>query len=328
MHDVAVHPEVDEALRAGRPVVALETALLTHGLPRAPLAGFSDRDPGGGAGWDRAAPVNLEAARAMGRVVRAGGAVPAPIGVLKGRLHLGLDDEALAHLAADTAARKTSIAGLAHAIASGHSAGTTVSATLAACMLPKAGAIRVFATGGIGGVHRAWTRRPDISADLRQLARTPVCVVCAGGKSVLDLPATVEALEGLGVPVVGYRTDRFPRFHAAGDDRLRTPQRLDDPAAVARMCRQQWDELGQETGVLLANPIAEAFALDGEELEEAARQAERIADHRGVIGADRTPFLLEQLTRLTGGRSLLANLALLVNNAKVAAVVASALARG
>jgi pseudouridine-5'-phosphate glycosidase len=325
VNNIAVHPEVDEALQARRPVVALETALLTHGLPRTPLAEVSDREPGGAAGWDRAAPTNLEAVRAMSRAVRAGGAAPACIGVLKGRLHIGLDEDALRTLAADTAARKASIAGLACALASESSAGLTVSAALAACTLPESGIIRVFATGGIGGVHRGWSWRPDVSGDLRQIARTPVCVVCAGAKSILDVPATVEALEALGVPVVGYGTDRFPRFHAGGDDRLRTPHRLDEPSAVARMCRHQWDELGLETGLVLANPVPARFALPQEELDEAVEQAAQIADDRRVIGPDRTPFLLDQLMRLTGGRSLAANLALLVSNARLAAAVASAL---
>lgn len=324
MNTIALHPEVDEALRARRPVVALETALLTHGLPRAPLADHVQAVGDLPEGWNPDGPTNLETARAMQRAVRKGGAVPAVIGVLEGALHIGLDDDALAGLAADAAARKASIGNLAHIMAGGQSAGTAVSATLAACMLAEAGPIRVFATGGIGGVHHGWTSRPDISADLLQLATTPVCVVCAGAKSILDLPATIEALETLGVPVVGYRTDRFPRFHAPGDDRLRTSQRADDPRSVAGLCRLQWEILGLEAGILLANPLPPQSALDREELDEAVRKANEVADDRGVEGADRTPCLLEELARLTGGRSLAANIALLVNNAHLAAAVAAA----
>ena len=324
MNTIALHPEVDEALRARRPVVALETALLTHGLPREPLAARVQATGGSPEGWNPDGPTNLETARAMQRAVRESGAVPAMIGVLKGTLHIGLDDAALAGLAADAEARKASIGNLAHIMAGGQSAGTAVSATLAACMLAEAGPIRVFATGGIGGVHRGWTSRPDISADMLQLATTPVCVVCAGAKSILDLPATIEALETLGVPVVGYGTDRFPCFHARGDDRLRTPQRADDPRSVAAVCRLQWEILGLEAGILLANPLPPESALDRDELDEAVRQANAIADDRGVTGSDRTPFLLAELARLTGGRSLAANIALLVRNARLAGAVAGA----
>jgi len=300
---------------------------MTHGLPRRPLARGASADPGGEKGWDPEGPLHLETARAMQRAVREGGAVPATIGVLGGALHIGLDDGSLVELAADTAAGKASTANLAAAMACGQSAGTAVSATLAACALAEAGPIRVFATGGIGGVHAGWTQRPDVSADLLQLATTPTCVVCAGAKSILDLPATVEALETLGVPVVGYQTDLFPRFHAPGDERLKTPHRADDPLAVARLCRLQWEVLSAEVGLVLANPIPPQFALDGRELDEAVVKANRAADDRAVTGPERTPFLLNELARLTDDRSLIANIALLLNNARLAAAVAVALCR-
>jgi pseudouridine-5'-phosphate glycosidase len=322
---ITVHPEVDHALRHRRPVVALETALMTHGLPRRPLAAGAGALPGGAEGWDREGPLNLETARAMQRTVREGGAVPATIGVLGGTLHIGLDEQPLAELASDRTAAKASTANLAAVMARGQSAGTAVSATLAACALAEAGPIRVFATGGIGGVHAGWTQRPDVSADLLQLATTPTCVVCAGAKSILDLPATVEALETLGVPVVGYRTDHFPRFHAPGDERLHTTHRVDDAPAVARLCRVQWEVLGAEVGVVLANPIPPQFALDGRELEEAVAKANLAADEQAISGAQRTPFLLAELARLTDERSLVANIALLLNNARLAAAAAVAL---
>ncbi len=191
----------------------------------------------------------------MQRIVREGGAVPATIGIVDRTLHIGLDDESLTRLALDESAEKASTANLAQVLASGAAAGTTVSATLAACSMPEAGPIRVMATGGIGGVHRNWTRTPDISADLRELAATPACVVCTGAKSILDLPATVEALETLGVPIVGYRTDFFPRFHALGDERLTVQQRVDEPAAAAELCRTQWRMLRRPGGILLVGPL-------------------------------------------------------------------------
>lgn len=300
---------------------------MTHGLPRRPLAAGAGALPGGAEGWDPQGPLTLETTRAMQRAVREEGAVPATIGVLGGTLHIGLDDGSLAELAAETAAGKASTANLAAVMARGQSAGTAVSATLAACALAEAGPIRVFATGGIGGVHAGWTQRPDVSADLLQLATTPTCVVCAGAKSILDLPATVEALETLGVPVVGYQTDLFPRFHAPGDERLKTQHRADDPPAVARLCRLQWEVLSADVGVVLAHPIPPQFALDSQELDEAVAKANRAADDRAVTGAERTPFLLEELARLTNDRSLIANIALLLNNARLAAAVAVALCR-
>jgi pseudouridine-5'-phosphate glycosidase len=317
---VIVHPEVEQALREGRAVVALESAVITHGLPRAPMP----NPPGDPARWDASAPLHVEAARAVQRAVRDGGAVPAMIAVIDGELRIGLDDEALERLAAEDRPVKASVVNLAYAMDARAIAGTTVSATIAACGLLELGSIRVFATGGIGGVHAGWNERPDVSADLRQLAVSRVCVVCAGAKSILDVPATVEALEALGVPIVGFGTEAFPLFYARDDRDLRVAQRVDDPAAVASLCRVHWQILRRESGVLVANPIPKNDALGDDELRRAVGRANRIADDAGIAGPDRTPFLLTELARLTDGRSLRANVALLLNNARLAAAIAVA----
>jgi len=316
---VAVHPEVTEALREHRPVVALESAVITSGLPRQSLAREPDCDA---PGWDPASPINLEVARLLERTVRNGGVVPATVGVIDGTLHIGLSDGQLERLAKDRGAMKSAVTDLAHRLASGATAGTTVSATLAACALPSAGPIQVFATGGIGGVHRDWVESPDISADLSQIATSPVCVVSAGAKSVLDVPATVETLEALGVLVIGYRTDWFPLFYSLGDDDIAVPTRLDDAPDIANACRVQWETLGRSGGVLVANPVPEDHALNAADIEQIVSLAEALATARRVSGRDRTPFLLAEIAERTGGASLQANIALLLSNAALAADIA------
>jgi pseudouridine-5'-phosphate glycosidase len=258
--------------------------------------------------------------------VRDHGAVPATVAVLGGALHIGLDDDQLEQLAGHAHAAKASAATLAHAMATGHDAGTTVSATLLACRQPETGPpIRVLATGGIGGVHRDWSSRPDVSADLLEIANTAACVVCTGAKSIHDPQATLEALEALGVAVVGFRTDRFPSFYAAAGD-LRVPRRADDVAVVARWCGIQWHELGSNAGVLLANPVAPGAALEAEALKAALAGASEAAIARRVAGEDLTPFLLAEVARRMGPEALDANIALLANNARLAAQVAVAMA--
>lgn len=338
MPAIRIHPEVESALRENRPVVALETAVVTHGLPRDPLPETSRLDL---PQWDRSQPVNLELARAMERSLHHAGVTPAAIAIIDGTLCIGLDDDELVMLAENQCAEKASTANMAAIIARGGSAGTTVSATLAACacaskhlsaektssqsLSPQS--IRVFATGGIGGVHRNWQSHPDISADLRAIATTPVCIVCAGAKSILDLPATLEALETLGVPVVGYRTNCFPQFQCIGTDDLALCDRADDPQTAAQICDTHWRSLQQSTGIILANPVPREFAMNADELEQAVREAEALAAARHIAGQERTPFVLAQIACLTQGRSLDANIALLLNNAQVAAEVAAALAR-
>ncbi|MCA9689026.1 MAG: pseudouridine-5'-phosphate glycosidase [Myxococcales bacterium] len=296
-----VAPEVAAALARGGPVVGLETAVLTHGLPR---------------------PQNLHVVRAMAAAVRRAGATPAVIGALAGVVRVGLDDDALATLAAAAAPKKLGARDLAWAIAAKASGGTTVSATLACC---SAAGIRVIATGGIGGVHRDTAQR-DVSADLYELSQSTCCVVCSGGKSILDLPATLEALESLGVPVIGWRTDHLPQFHARGDARLPAPRRLDAIEQVVALCRARWGPLAQRGGLLLANPAPAAAALDQAELDAVVAAACQRARERGIQGAALTPFLLADLEDRTDGRSLRANLALLEDNARLAGELAAALA--
>lgn len=343
MPSIRFHPEVAEALQRGLPVVALESAVITTGLPREPLPASSRLRAGKTAEQNPAlahcdwnAPLNLELGRAMQRVVRAHAAIPATIAIIEGDLCIGLEDDKLVMLASEQCAAKASVTDLAFIMSRRGFAGTTVSATMAACRVahshmksrntaaPNTG-ICCFATGGIGGVHRNWQTHPDISADLRQIAATPVCVVCSGAKSILDLPATLEALEALGVPVIGYRTDRFPQFLSEGDDHLHLARRIDDVGAAADLCGVHWETLGLESGILLANPVPSEFAMRADELESAIEQAERNAAAHRISGAARTPFLLKELAHLTSGRSLDANIALLLNNARLAAELVVAL---
>lgn len=310
-------------MRERRPVVALETAVMTAGLPRDSFEGDRSWLP---ATWQADQPVNIEAARAIIRQVESAGATAATVAVLDGTLHIGLDEDALERLARDPEAGKTSTADLASVMESGGSAGTTVSATLAACGLARPRPIRVFATGGIGGVHRGWAERLDVSADLRAMTASPVCVVCAGAKSMLDVEATVEALEALGVPIVGYGTDLFPRFYSRGASAGPGVTRCDSPEAVARLCCRHWDDLRLGTSVMVAQPVAEAQAMDADEVERLVEQAEEAAQRAGRTGGRRTPFVLSELSRLTGGRSLEANLAVLLNNAALAGRVARVMA--
>ena len=315
---VRVAAEVREAIDAGRPVVALETAVLTHGLPRAPMP-----VPCGLDAWDATLPANLALSLLLDATVRAAGAVPATVAMLDGQLHVGLGRAQLERLGRDERARKLAARDLGAAAAQGACGGTTVSATLAACA--HAG-IRTFATGGIGGVHRGWTERPDVSADLAALARTPVAVVSAGAKSILDLPATVEALDSLGVPVVGLGTRAFPRFLCEGDPALGVSAAASDAAEAARICRAHWAFV-PEGGVLVANPPPPRWAIPADEVESALHAALQEAARSGVRGAAITPFLLDAVQRATGGRTVAANVAVLECNARAAAALAWALAR-
>ncbi|MBP2228366.1 pseudouridine-5'-phosphate glycosidase [Azospirillum agricola] len=294
-------PEIADALAEGRPVVALESTVISHGMPY---------------------PRNLDSARALEAEVRAAGAVPATIAVMDGRIRVGLDDPALERLAAGgTAAWKLSRRDLPTALAVGALGATTVAATMIAARMAG---IAVFATGGIGGVHRGAETSFDVSADLDELARTPVCVVCAGAKSILDLPKTLEVLETRGVPVLGFGTDEFPAFYSRRSG-LPVSHRCDNVSEVAAILHAKWD-LGLEGGVLLANPIPPADELDGEAMEAAIGLALADADSKGIKGKDITPHLLAALERLTEGRSLTANMALIRDNARVAAGVAAAFA--
>jgi pseudouridine-5'-phosphate glycosidase len=295
-----VHPEVGAALREHRPVVALESTLIAHGLPR---------------------PINVEAARAAEVAVRAGGAVPATIAIWQGRPTVGLNAEQIDFLARTASkVRKASRRDLAPAIAEQATAATTVSATM---FLANRAGIRVFATGGIGGVHRtSGTTAFDVSADLVELARTPVAVICAGAKSILDLAATLEVLETQGVPVIGYRTDEFPAFYLQSSG-LRLSVRVNSPEEATAVLSAHW-QLGG-AGAVLALAIRKNVALDPDEFSRALVAAERMAESEGVRGPALTPFLLARLAEITDGRTLRANTELIVANARLAAEVAGAL---
>lgn len=298
MH-VVLAPEVAAAHAAGRPLVALESTIIAHGLP-----------------W----PDNLAIARELEATVRAAGAVPATIAVVDGRCQVGLSDEVLERLARDGGRfAKASAIDLAIHIVRGSSAATTASAT--AVLAARAG-IRVFATGGIGGVHRGDTG--DVSHDLVALARTPIAVVSAGAKAILDLPRTVEVLESLGVLVVGYRTDEFPAFYT-GRSGVVLDHRVDGVAELAAIARARWDDL-EAGGILVGNPIPEAAALDATAIDIAIATALAEATAARITGKQLTPFLLARLAQVTGGASIRANRALAVHNAQVAGELAVALA--
>jgi len=281
-------------------IVALETAVLTHGLPY---------------------PINIQCMRNMCEAVREAGAIPAPIGIVEGRLIVGLDDSEIERLGAEeSGALKLSSRDLAFAMSTKACGGTTVAGTLAVIRL--AGGIRVFATGGIGGVHRGWRESLDVSADLNELAKTRCCVVCSGAKSILDVCATLEALETRGIPVVGYRTCLFPQFYFEGDSEVRVPHRVEEVAVVARLCETHWDGLESQTSVVLANSVPAEDGVPQSEIDNAIDSALRNADEAGVKGAALTPFLLEAVAAETEGRALRANLALLESNARLAGKVA------
>jgi len=285
---------VSQALEAGLPVVALETTVITHGLPY---------------------PENLSLAKDMEAEVMQAGAQPAAIGVLDGIVHIGLEMAQLERLAVEKGMHKISTRDFAPAIAKGWSGGTTVAGTM---LVAQRAGIRVFATGGIGGVHRQPSY--DVSADLLQLANTPMIVVCAGAKAILDLPATLEYLETCAVPVVGYQTDEFPAFYSRSSG-LKTSARADAPEDVAAIARAHW-ELGMTSAVLVVAPPPDESALPNETVEEAIREALQDAQVQGVRGQEVTPFLLRRVSQLTGGSSLRANLSFLRNNARLAAQIA------
>jgi pseudouridine-5'-phosphate glycosidase len=297
----AVAPEVRDALAARRAVVALESTIVTHGMPY---------------------PQNLQTALAVEDIVRAQRAVPATIALVDGRIRVGLDAAELERLAVAEGVAKASRRDLAALLARKAAAGTTVAATMIAAARAK---IPIFATGGIGGVHRGAAETFDISADLVELSRTPVAVVCAGAKSILDIAKTLEVLETHGVPVLGYRTDDFPAFFARTSGH-KVGHRFDSPRELAEVIAAQ-QRLGLDTGLLIANPVPEAEALPAAAVEAQIEQACRDAEAAGVSGKELTPFLLARISELSGGQSLRANIALIKNNAALAAEIAVELAR-
>ncbi|MBD9529458.1 MULTISPECIES: pseudouridine-5'-phosphate glycosidase [Paracoccus] len=303
MKDLLVFaPEVANALATGAPVVALESTIITHGMPY---------------------PQNLEVARKVETTVREAGAVPATIAIIAGKIHIGLDDETLESLAATPGSEvmKLSRADLAACLALGRTGATTVAATMICAELAG---IHVFATGGIGGVHRGAELSFDVSADLHELARTPVTVVAAGAKAILDLPKTLEVLETLGVPVIAVGQDQLPAFWSR-ESGLAAPLRMDDPAQIAASARMR-AALGLDGGQLVVNPIPETDEIPRSVMIPVVEQALAEAAEQGIAAKSVTPFLLQRIFELTDGRSLDANIALVLNNARLAARIATAMA--
>ena len=299
---VDLHPPVAAALAAGRPVVALESTIITHGMP-----------------W----PDNDRMAANVERIIEDEGAVPATIAVIDGRIKIGLSASEPEALARTTGAMKLSRADLAFAAAQGRTGGTTVAATMICAAMAG---ISVFATGGIGGVHKGAETSFDISADLDELARTPVVVVSAGAKAILDIEKTLEVLETRGVPVVAYRSDVMPAFWSRTSP-FPAPLRLDEADAIAAFFRTR-QALGLVGGMLVANPVPEADEIPAERMAGTIAEAQAAATEAGVTGKGVTPFLLQKILELTAGESLKTNIALVENNARLAAGIAKALSSG
>ena len=296
---LSLSDEVARAKENGTPMVALETTILSHGMPY---------------------PQNVETALAVEQIVREEGCVPATIAIIAGRMHIGLTHDQLERFGTAKDVLKLSRADLPYAVAAGKDGATTVAATMLCAHLAQ---IAVFATGGIGGVHRGAEQTMDVSADLHELARTPVAVVCAGAKALLDLPKTLEVLETLGVPVAAYGTSEFPAFWSRTSG-LPAPLRFDTPEDIANFLRVK-RELGFESGTLVANPIPLADEIPAQEMRGYIEVAVRESAEAGVTAKAVTPWLLDRIFRLTGGRSLEANVALVKNNARLAARIARSL---
>ena len=294
---IALSDEVQAALQEQRPVVALESTVIAHGLPY---------------------PANIEVAQAMEAGIRAEGAIPATVGILKGEIVIGLTSDQIQHLGTAQDVLKVSRRDLAVALATRRSGATTVAGTM---LCANMAGIHFFATGGIGGVHRGAETSMDISADLTELSRTPVLVVCAGAKSILDLDLTLEYLETQGVPVIGWQTDEFPAFYVRSSGR-RLAHRVDDVATLASIAHVQW--ACQLQGLVVGCPIPEQYAMDPGPLEAATEEALLLARKQGIRGSATTPFLLAHVAKVTAGESVEANKALLINNARWAAHFARA----
>lgn len=295
----SLSPAVAEALQQRRPTVALESTVVAHGLPL---------------------PHNLETARACEASVREVGAEPATIGILAGQAVIGLDEDQIAAISSRNDVVKVNLSNLSATLAQGRWGATTVAATL---HFARMAGIKVFATGGIGGVHRGAEMSFDISADLNALARYPVVTVCAGAKAILDLPKTMEVLETLGVPVVGYQTDELPAFYSRSSG-LALDQRVDAPEQVAAIAARHW-QLGFSTAVLVVAPVPAEDEVPAEEIRQGIDEALNAAAAAGVSGKAVTPFLLSRIAARTEGRALRANIALLKNNARIAGQIACAL---
>ena len=301
-HYLDIAPEVQQALAEGRPVVALESTIISHGMPY---------------------PQNVETALNVEKIIRENGAVPATIAVIKGRLKAGLSPEEIDYLGkTGTAVAKASRRDLPVLVAEGKDGATTVTTTM---IIAHMAGIQVFATGGIGGVHRGAQQTFDISADLEELAHTPVMVVCAGAKSILDLGLTLEYLETHGVPVIGYGTEELPAFYTRKSG-FKVDYRIDTPADLAKAFFVKQD-MGLGGGMLVTNPIPEEFSMDADVINKAIDEAVAEAGRLGIHGKETTPFLLAKIKDLTGGDSLASNIQLVYNNARLAAQTAGELCK-
>lgn len=293
---VVLSQEVQEGMAKGLPVVALESTIISHGMPY---------------------PKNVEMARTVEQIIRDNGAVPATIAIIDGKIKIGLSDEELEMFGSSKGIAKVSRRDMAAILASGKLGATTVATTMIGAELAG---IKFFVTGGLGGVHRGWETTLDISADMDEFAQTNVTVICAGAKSILDLPATLEYLETKGVPVVGYQTENLPAFFTR-DSGLKLPLSADSLEEIADMIRTKW-ELGLEGGVVVANPIPVEDAMDPDYINGIIADAVKEAEEKGIVGKDITPFLLGNIVEKTGGKSLEANIKLVENNARVGAKLA------
>lgn len=297
---LVVSKEVQEALNEGKPVVALESTIISHGMPY---------------------PKNVETALNVEKLVRDNGAIPATIAIIKGKLTVGISPEEIDYLGKKgLAVTKASRRDIPILVARGEDGATTVAATM---IIANLAGIKVFATGGIGGVHRGAETTMDISADLEELANTNVNVVCAGAKSILDLGLTLEYLETKGVPVIGYNTDKLPAFYTR-DSEFNVNYRMETPLEIAKAIKAK-NELGLNGAMLIANPIPEEYSMDRNEIDTVIANAVIEADELGVKGKDTTPFLLDKIQKLTEGRSLEANIQLVYNNVKLGAQIAKEL---
>ncbi len=291
-----IKPEVAKALAEGKAVVALESTIISHGMPY---------------------PQNVKTALEVEAIVRENGAIPATIAILGGRLKVGLTEDEIEYLGKAKNVIKTSRRDIPFIVAKGVDGATTVASTM---ILAALAGVKVFATGGIGGVHRGAQETYDVSADLQELAQTNVAVVCAGAKSILDIGLTLEYLETHGVPVVGYQTEELPAFYTRKSG-FGVDYRIDSPVELATALKAKWD-LGLQGGMVVANPIPEAYAMDYDVITEAINSAVKEAEEKGIKGKESTPFLLAKVKELTAGTSLDANIQLVYNNAKVAAQLA------
>ncbi len=298
---IDINPKVKEAIESGKPVVALESTIISHGMPY---------------------PQNVQTALNVEKIIKDNGATPATIAIMQGRLKVGLTEEEIAYLGKSKAVVKTSRRDIPFIVAKKLDGATTVATTM---ILADLSGIKVFATGGIGGVHRGAQETFDISADLQELAHTNVAVVCAGAKSILDIGLTLEYLETQGVPVVGFGTDEFPAFYTRKSG-FGVDYRVDNIEELANAIKVKWD-LGLNGGLVIANPIPEQYQLDYEKMTDAINKALKDAKEKGIKGKETTPYLLAKVKELTDGESLESNIQLIYNNAKVAARLAVALSK-